>query len=348
MSEVQEVDQQDQRPQLKDGAEAQLPAQQRAPVAIGARGIEVKTLEDMWRFAVMIAKSDLAPKDYRGKPENVAVAIQYGMELGIAPMQALQNVAVVNGRPTIFGDLALALVEASGLLVDKEEFFDGDSGKPGFKAVCVTQRRGRKPYRTEFSIEDAKTAQLWGKQGPWSTNPKRMLQMRARGFNLRDNFPDVLKGMMLAEEVIDITPDPEPTPDPGKLSGLVERLAAAQGRRTGEPESTIERPALTAAAAEPERVGPASEATSETTSGEDKSDVIAEIHHLAERITELTGRPGAGFAVLRKVAKKDDLTGLPAERLAEIWAEMKSQLALTEQSGEPRASRGDNGSLFGE
>jgi hypothetical protein len=74
-------------------------------------------------------------------------------------------------------------------------------------AVCVAKRKGRKPVTARFSVEDAKRAGLWGKQGPWSAYPKRMMQMRARGFALRDAFPDVLKGMITAEEAQDYPSD---------------------------------------------------------------------------------------------------------------------------------------------
>jgi hypothetical protein len=54
-----------------------------------------------------------------------------------------------------------------------------------------------------FSVADAKRAGLWGKSGPWTQYPRRMLQLRARGFALRDAFPDVLKGLVTAEEAQD-------------------------------------------------------------------------------------------------------------------------------------------------
>jgi hypothetical protein len=62
----------------------------------------------------------------------------------------------------------------------------------------------------KFSVEDAKRAGLWGKQGPWSAYPKRMMQMRARGFALRDAFPDVLKGLITAEEAQDYPDEAKP------------------------------------------------------------------------------------------------------------------------------------------
>jgi hypothetical protein len=73
-------------------------------------------------------------------------------------------------------------------------------------AVCQAKRRGySKPTTVTFTVADAKKAGLWGKQGPWQQYPRRMLQLRARGFALRDAFPDVLRGLVTAEEAQDYT-----------------------------------------------------------------------------------------------------------------------------------------------
>jgi hypothetical protein len=153
------------------------------------------------QFAKLIADSDLAPKDYRGKPANVLVAIQMGADVGLSPMQALQNIAVINGRPTIWGDAMLAICQAHPECEDVIEACDGT------KATCVVRRRGRQPLQRDFSVDDAKKAGLWGKTGPWQQYPARMLQMRARGFALRDAFADALRGLQLAEEVRDYRVD---------------------------------------------------------------------------------------------------------------------------------------------
>src|SRR5271157_4583847 len=81
---------------------------------------------ELAQFAQMAAKSALVPRDYQGKPENVMLAVQMGSEIGLAPMQALQNIAVVNGRPALWGDAMLGLVKASGLLVDIIEKIEGE------------------------------------------------------------------------------------------------------------------------------------------------------------------------------------------------------------------------------
>jgi hypothetical protein len=175
------------------------------------RGFAPANLTEAIQFSDLLASSSIVPKAYQGKPQDILVCVQWGYEMGLAPMQALQNIAVINGKPSVYGDAAMALVQASPVCEDVEEFFE-DTDKPNFVAVCVASRKGRKPVTVKFSVEDAKRAGLWGKQGPWSAYPKRMMQMRARGFALRDAFPDVLKGMITAEEAQDYPDEAKPVP----------------------------------------------------------------------------------------------------------------------------------------
>ena len=173
------------------------------------RGFAPTTLTEAMTFSDMLANSSMVPRAYQGKPQDILVCVQWGMEMGLAPMQALQNIAVINGKPSVYGDALMALVQASAVCEDVEEFFENE-GTPNPVAVCVAKRKGRTPVTVKFSVEDAKRAGLWAKQGPWTAYPKRMMQMRARGFALRDAFPDVLKGMITAEEAQDYQEETKP------------------------------------------------------------------------------------------------------------------------------------------
>ncbi len=166
------------------------------------QGFAPNTVTEAIQFSEMLANSNMVPKQYMGKPQDIMVCIQWGMEMGLAPMQALQNIAVINGKPSVYGDAMMALVQASPVCDGVEESIE-DEGTPNPVAVCVARRKGRAPVTVRFSVEDAKRAGLWGKQGPWQAYPKRMLQMRARGFALRDAYPDVLKGLISTEEAQD-------------------------------------------------------------------------------------------------------------------------------------------------
>jgi hypothetical protein len=167
-----------------------------------ARGLALASFDDAFRFATMVAKSDFAPKDFKGKPESCLLAIQHGSEIGLSPMQSLQNIACINGRPAIWGDAALAVAMASPVCEYVRESIEGDG--ESMVATCTAKRRGYEtPTVARFTVADAKKAGLWGKSGPWTQYPRRMLQLRARGFALRDAFPDVLKGLVTAEEAQD-------------------------------------------------------------------------------------------------------------------------------------------------
>ena len=175
----------------------------KAQITLNKNGLQLASLDDLWRFSQCVVKSGFAPKGME-KPESVLIAIEMGYEVGLSPMAALQNTAVVNGRPTIYGDAALALVRGSGLLESYEEKPVGVRGKDDFGYCVSAKRKGDvSTYSETFTVADAKQAGLWGKSGPWSQYPARMLKFRARGFLLRDAFGDVLKGMRTFEEVRD-------------------------------------------------------------------------------------------------------------------------------------------------
>lgn len=156
-----------------------------------------QTFDQALTFSNYLAESDLVPKDFKGKPGNCLIAMQWGAELGLKPLQALSNIAVINGRAALWGDAVIALVRSSPLCEYVNESDDGNT------ATCRVKRRGEQEHVATFSMDDAQSAGLKGKQGPWTQYPKRMRQMRARAFALRDVFPDVLRGMPVAEEVFD-------------------------------------------------------------------------------------------------------------------------------------------------
>ena len=157
-----------------------------------------KSLDEAIRFAEVLSKSNIVPKEFAGNPGNILVAIQWGLELGLQPMQAMQNIAVINGRPSLWGDSVIGLVRASPLC---EYIYETDDGET---ATCRVKRRGEEEQVRTFGTSDARTAGLAEKSGTWKQYPKRMRQMRARAFALRDVFPDVLRGMSIAEEVMDV------------------------------------------------------------------------------------------------------------------------------------------------
>lgn len=169
-----------------------------------------QTIGEAMELATILAKSTLVPNEYRGKPENVLVAMQLGAEVGLSPFQALQSIAVINGKPAIYGDAGLAIVRGSGLLEGMKET-DDEATKT---ATCWMKRKGEsEPVERSFSHADAERIMMFERDGngntikrrladrpTWQSFPKRMRQWRARWWAMHDLFPDLLKGMRGAEE----------------------------------------------------------------------------------------------------------------------------------------------------
>lgn len=181
-----------------------------------------KSIEEIFRLAGAISASGMAPSTLN-TAEKVTVAILAGAELGMPPFQSLQSFAVINGRPTIWGDGLIAVVRSNGFRV--REWLEGE-GDDMIARCEVTRPDSGEVVQGEFSVADAKKANLWGKAGPWQTNPKRMLKMRARGFACRDGAADVLRGFQLREEVEDYQNVRDVTERAAPV-GLAARLAAA-------------------------------------------------------------------------------------------------------------------------
>lgn len=204
---------------MSDHVQHSEPSQPKLPTLQAGgqvRPIVPQDFEGAWRIAQAVVKAGMAP-DGLDTPEKAMVAIMHGLEVGMTPMAALQSIAVVNGRPTIWGDGAIGLVRGSGKLEWIKERIEGDGD--AMTAICEVKRKGEPDIVfATFSVADAKNAGLWGKRGrngaptPWVTYPKRMLAMRARAFALRDAFADVLRGLGIAEEVQDFQPMKDVTP----------------------------------------------------------------------------------------------------------------------------------------
>lgn len=198
----------------------------------------MQSIENMMKYASTLLASGLCPSHFyekkdnngipvisSGKPEAVVMVLQHGFEVGLSPMQALQQVIPVNGLVSIKGDGAKSLIFGSGVLfpnswVEKES---GSIKEENYTFSITAKRKdnGMQLTRT-FSVNDAKRAGLWitkdkieGKDGwkwkksAWYKYPDRMVRYRCLGFIARDLFSDVLAGMYTSEEAQDLPQDTE-------------------------------------------------------------------------------------------------------------------------------------------
>ncbi len=171
----------------------------------GQDALMPRSFSEIHEFASAVHQSEMCPKGWN--EATCIVAIIHGLEVGMKPMQAIQGVAVINNKPTVYGDALAALARQHPDFEWMKEDFEGTYDEPDFAAWCTVKRKGDEPRTVYFSIADATQAGKWDSSGPWKSYPKRMLQMRARSWAIRDMFPDALMGMYSAEEAQDIPED---------------------------------------------------------------------------------------------------------------------------------------------
>ena len=154
------------------------------------------------KMAQTLVKSGMLPQGLN-TAEKVCVALEWGHELQLSPMVAVNNIAVINGKPTLSADLMGALVRRSPEYGGIEWTCQTDE-----KAECIITRllpSGKEEkYTSTFTIEDAKIAGLASKD-VWRKYPRRMLKHRCMSYGLRDVFPDLLAGIYETEEAESIT-----------------------------------------------------------------------------------------------------------------------------------------------
>lgn len=156
--------------------------------------------EHAYQICQSIAKSNLCPKNYQGQPTDIMLAAAMGQKLGLDIFASMQGIAVINGRPSLWGDSLRALILSHPELEDLVEEYEGEGDN--LKAVCTITRKGMTPHTDTFSVQDAKDAGLWG-QRTWKNFAKDMLLNRAFGRAARRRFADTLNGIHVAEEMQD-------------------------------------------------------------------------------------------------------------------------------------------------
>src|SRR5713226_6919183 len=165
-----------------------------------------RTLDEMLTLAEIVVKSGLA-LGHKTK-ESVVIALQLGAELGFSPMQSLRNIAVIHGRPVPGADACVAAVTASGQCDYFREVETTDT-----HSTWETTRRGdTQPRQFTFTMDDARRAGLTDRD-TWQAYPKRMLAARAKKYLAQDTYPDVIGGLLSAEEALDLAEAPAPTGD---------------------------------------------------------------------------------------------------------------------------------------
>lgn len=190
----------------------------KAMVTINDGDMVAENPEGLLKIAQYHLKSGMLPKHYNSI-EKIITASTWARELGLKPLTAMRQMAVINGSPSLYGDLPLSLVAKHPDFEWIEEYFVDDEfneicasnknlNKRAYAAICITKRKGNpKPHEAFFTMDDKALAGLGG--NTWSKYTKDMLLYRARARNLKSSFPDALNGAPIAEYDYSVMPQIE-------------------------------------------------------------------------------------------------------------------------------------------
>lgn len=167
------------------------------------------------KLAKRYAGSTMVPVNYQNKPDNCFVAVELAARMNVSPTLVMQNLIVVQGKPSWAGQACIALVNGSGKFTHDLDFIEtGTPNTEKWGCYCETVRKsdGRKLTGAEITMDMAKKEGWLDKNGSkWKTMPDQMLKYRAASFFARTYCPEVLMGFSTADEAEDIAPVQEKT-----------------------------------------------------------------------------------------------------------------------------------------
>lgn len=159
-----------------------------------------------FKIAMQYAKSDLVPPTFKGKPENVVIAMGLSEKIGIDLYTIMQNLIIVKGKTGWTGSFCKTLIERTGKYTDIEYVYVGEKGKDNFGCYvqAIQKSNGKIVKGTTVDVAMVK-AEHWNTNPKWNSMTEQMLGYRAASFFARLHCPEALSGIYTAEENEDMT-----------------------------------------------------------------------------------------------------------------------------------------------
>jgi hypothetical protein len=191
--------------------------ERKLPVHVGR---PLTDLDEAYRLSKNLAVASVLPKDLRGKPSDVLAIVLYGRDLGLSPMQSIQGIYVVKGKPQLSAVTWTALARRAGHKVRW-----GDCDDKSATVTIVRSDDPDHPHTETFTIEDAVAAGLCaikdghvvarssgGDKLPWETYTRTMLRNRAISTAGKLQCPEVALGFAIEGDYDYIPDEVEVTP----------------------------------------------------------------------------------------------------------------------------------------
>lgn len=175
--------------------------------------MNTKQIAVIQKIASLYSKSDMVPSNYKGNDANCFVACELSARMNVSPILVMQNLYIVQGKPSWAGQACKALIDGCGKFADSEYVFIGEQGANnwGCYLQALNRRTGKMIKGTTITWQMALDEKWVDKSGSkWKTMPEQMIKYRAAAFFARTECPEVLMGYSTADEIEDIgKPEPE-------------------------------------------------------------------------------------------------------------------------------------------
>lgn len=168
---------------------------------------EIVSMEKLMEMAEMLSKSTIVPVNYQRRPENCIIALDMANRMGVSPMVVMQNLYVIQGKPSFSGSAIASMIRSSPQFTNVELNYVGKEGTDSFGAYVSATRKsnGAKLKGGTVTIGTAKKEGWYQKTGSkWQTMPEIMLAYRAYAWFARVYAPELVMGMQSVEEVEDV------------------------------------------------------------------------------------------------------------------------------------------------
>jgi hypothetical protein len=174
------------------------------------------SFEHAQRVAKMLASSSLIPTAYQGRIDNCLVALEMANRSNSSPLMVMQNLHIIQGKPSWSSPYIIASINSSGRFKTKLDFTKGGEGDEyGCEAYAIGFD-GEKKVGPKVTWAMVKAEGWLNKPGSkWKTMPELMFMYRAAAFFGRLYAPEILMGMHTVEEATD-------THEPQTLKAVVQ------------------------------------------------------------------------------------------------------------------------------
>ena len=162
-------------------------------------------IDRAWKFATLLSESAIIPDTFRNNPASCLIALDMANRMHRNPMEVMQAVYIVHGKPGFSSSFLISLINSCGLFERLRFEYVGEQGKDtrGCRAWIIEKKTGEKLVGPLITLKMARDEKWASNNKKWENMPDVMLSYRAASFFSRAYCPDLTGGFHSSDELSD-------------------------------------------------------------------------------------------------------------------------------------------------